>query len=236
MKIQIKERDIEMYLIKRISVFLILCITFNAAYSQEAKCKSISSFIWKFIVNNSPKDISSDTTFYIYIDQNVVCGLAHRDSIKVDCKSSNINNNYYYMTGIGSFMHGDGFPLYIIYYPIPLKNNPLFKQACYLGDPSLASNITLFTRNTQGSPDREIKKYCILSYDGHYVNFAYLGENDGNLYAKYNPLGSDNGSTTVTMKYKKIQSWMTQELEKNQNKIFSITKSSKVYVIKSFSN
>ena len=45
MKIQIKERDIEMYLIKRISVFLILCITFNAAYSQEAKCKSIKLYM-----------------------------------------------------------------------------------------------------------------------------------------------------------------------------------------------
>jgi hypothetical protein len=76
----------------------------------------------------------------------------------------------------------------------------------------------------------------MFSYDGHYVNFAYLGENDGNLYNKYNPMDSDNGGTMVSMKYKKLQSWITQELGKNQNKIFSVAKNGKVYIVKSFSD
>lgn len=135
-----------MYLIKRILVFLMLVITINAIYSQEKKCNCILSHLWNYVLNDFPKDVSNDTTFYIYIDSNIVNGLSYTDSIKVDILSKNINDNCIFATGNGMLFEGDGSPLYIIHYPMLLTDNPLFKQSIYHDDCSLVSYITLYSR------------------------------------------------------------------------------------------
>ena len=237
MKIKIKERVIEMYLIKHILVFLIFVISTNTIYSQEMKCNSILSHLLNVVLeDNLPKDFSNDTIFYLYVDSNTVNGLTYIDSIKVDVLYKNINDNCIFVSGDGMILESDGFPFYIIHYPIFLKDNPLFKQAVYHGDCGLVSYITLCFQQKYMTLEGERKKYCILSSDGKYVNYAFLGEMDGDLYIKYNPFSEDNSSTITTIKSKKFRPWITQELEKNKNKVFSVIKNGKIYIVKLFNN
>ena len=227
-----KKKEV-MYLMKRIIIVVFLVITVNAAYSQKKENKYYSFDLVSFVLENFPKDFSNDTILYIYIDSNIVNGLAvYTDSIKVDISTNGGgllvrgNSNSYVMT------QDDGERFFKIHYPIPLTDNPLFKKAIYRDDNGLTGYIVSMFHSRQNECD--IEEYVILSSDDKYINYAFLNKKDGDLYAKYNPLDEGNGGTVTIIKRKKLQSWLSQETETNKNKIISIVKLGKVYIARSF--
>ena len=221
-----------MYLVKRILVFTFVIITVNTAYSQKKECRYYSYYLTNSIVKNFPKDFLRDTTLYIYVDSNIVNGLTvYTDSVKVDIFVN--NEDYLFMFGdFNMVLRNDEPLLYKIYYPIPLIDNPLFKKAVYRNDcAGVLSHMghRLYSQQKVGTP----KGYFILSADEKYIKYAFLTETNGELYTKYDPLNKDNGGTVTTMKRKKFNSWITQELDKNE--VISITQIGNVYIVKSFS-
>jgi len=223
-----------MYLIKRILIVVLIVITANAAYSQKKKkeCNSYSWDFWNLAIvgmDNFSKNFPKDTTIYVCIDSNIVKGLttAYPDSIRIDIFS---DANCVYATPYSLSQSYGEEPLYRIHYPITLKDNPLFQKAIYCDDCWLSVYIARTFRQKEGDK----KGYCILSSDGIYVNYAFLEEKDGDLYAKYNPLNEDNNGTVTTIKSKKFWDWLTQELETNKNQLISVAKNGKVYIVKLF--
>jgi hypothetical protein len=205
------------------------------AYSQKNKEHNFYSWdLVVFVMENFTEDFSNDTTFYIYMDSNIVKGLTvYTDSIKVDFSSK--KDDYMYVRDYGSH-NVKGSSFYKIYYPITLKDNPLFKKSVYYNDFELMSHIrySLYYQRKK----TEKNGYFILTSDGKYINYAFLEKKDGDLYTKYNPFNEDDSGTVmrVKIKGKKMKDWLTQKLEMNKNKIISVTQNGKVYIVKLFSN
>ena len=220
--------------IRHLIIVVFLVISVNTAYSQKKENKYYSLDLASFVLKNFPKDFSNDTTLYIYMDSNIVNGLAvYTDSIKVDISTNGGcllvlgDSNSYEM------LRDDWKGFFKIYYPIPLTDNPLFKKAIYHDD----NGITGYIASVFHSQQNECEEgYVILSSDGRYINYAFLEKTDGDLYAKYNPLGEGNGGTVTILKRKKLHDWILQETETNKNKINSVIKFGNVYIIKSFSS
>ena len=226
-----------MYLIKRILVFLFLITTINAVYSQGKKSNCYSLYFADYLLSNFSKDFSKDTIIYLHIDSNIVKVLTvYTDSIRVDISTKETKDNCMLS---GCISQSNGTVFYNIYYPIPLVNNSLFRNAIYRDDDNgfkfLVSGIGLTRYSQQKSKilKSDKKGYYILSFDGKYINYAFLEEKDGDLYTKYDPLGEGNGST-VTIKRKKLQNCISQETDTNKNRVISIGKIGNVYVVKSF--
>ena len=201
-----------MYLIKRILIVIFVVTAINAVYSQkkEQKCYSFdrADALLHFV--------SRDTTLYLYTDSNIVNGLTvYTDSIRVDISPK--TNDYR-----SGFLDNE-FVSYKIHYPIPLTENSLFKKAIYSDDYRCFLYLAPY------------KNYVILSSDGKYINYAFLGEKDGDLYTKYDPLNKDNSGIVMRIKKKEIWHWVTQEKSK-KDEIVSIVKKGNVYIVKSFSN
>ena len=227
-----------MYLIGRTIIVVFLVITVNATYSQKKENKYYSFDLVSFVLENFSKDFSNDTILYIYIDSNIVNGVAvYTDSIKVDISTNGGgllvrgNSNSYVMA------QDDGERFFKIHYPIPLTDNQLFKKAVYRNDCGLTGYIVSMFHSRQNECIGE--GYVILSSEGKYINYAFLDEKDGDFYAKYNPLDERNGGTVTIIKRKKLQNWISQEtenqgIETNKNKIISIIKFGKTYIVKSF--
>ena len=221
-----------MLLIRRFSVLVLFVIVTNTTYSQKVKWDFLLSRLENFMVVNFSKNLLSDTTLYIHVDSNIINGFVGIDSVKVDIFSKNVNDNHTFVTmGEGMIPRNDVSLFYKIHYPIPLIDNPLFKQAVYRDD---VCGLILALHFPQ--KESEEKGYYILSSNNKYVNYAFLEKKDGNLYTKYDPLNEDDITTIMTIKSKNFHSWITQELEKNENKIVSITKNGKVYIVKLFNN
>jgi hypothetical protein len=100
------------------------------------------------------------------------------------------------------------------------------------------NNITIkLWRQQVANLSDEKKGYYILSAEGRFIRYAFITKADGELYAKYNPIETDNkGSLSFSnRKYEKLIKWTQQEIDKGL--MVSVgNKNKRKYVCKSFQN
>lgn len=204
--------------------------------------KCINSLIVFFVITMnaySQKVDRSERCFYctgesvIYTDSTIVNGATvYTDSLIVD-----ISVVYTDSTVIdGSIIYTDSNITYSPRnYHITLTNNPPFKSAIYRNNCEYFELIQSCTFMLWMPIPDEKRGYFIFSSDKKFVNYAFIKDIDGELYAKYNPMKKENnGSITFSMRNSnKLTDWIQKEMDKGR--IVSMgCKNKRKYICKSF--
>jgi hypothetical protein len=202
-------------------ILLIFFVITTNVYSQ--KKKDCSDYI--------PLYMSGDRI--IYTDSTIVNGvISYTDSIVVD-----ISVSYKDSTVIdGSIVYTDSGISYKVNYPInsPFKNL-IYRDYCgiFLEMFIITTNLWLQEKSIKALETE--KKYYIFSADSRFISYASVSKNDGELYAKYNPIGeNNNGSFSFSQRqFEKLIDLLLQEVDRGM--IVSIgSKNKKTYIVKSF--
>ena len=149
------------------------------------------------------------------------------NSIYADIRRSDTTHSYYDTT-----------------YPIRLTDNLLFEMAYYRDAAELSRSMGFMSAILWRQQVDKIGYYndkvgyFIVSCDDEYIYNGFLQENNGELYAKYNPIKEDNIDMYPiirTKNYRKLYYWIVKELNKGAT-ISIIGDKKGIYIGKSFND